>query len=58
MKSAKKVTRTGTFKSKDRDREKEKEKDKGGGGSHTSVEASEGAKIQEQLVSIRDRSTA
>ena len=58
VKSAKKVTRTGTFKSKDRDREKEKEKDKGGGGSHTSAEASEGAKIQEQLVSISDRSTA
>ena len=53
VKSTKKVTRTSTFKSKDRDREKEKEKDKGGGGSHTAAEASEGAKIQEQLMSVR-----
>lgn len=58
VKSAKKVTRTSTFKSKDRDREKEKEKDKGGGGSHIAAEASEGAKIQEQQVSTRHRSTA
>ena len=58
VKSAKKVTRSSTFKSKDRDREKEKEKDKGGGGSHTAAEASEGARIQEQLVSIGHHSTA
>ena len=52
VKSTKKVTRTSTFKSKDRDRDKEKEKDKGGGVSHTAAEASEGAKIQEQLMSV------
>jgi len=52
VKSAKKVTRTATFKSKDKDREKEKEKDKGGGG-HTAVEASEGTRIHEQQVSKR-----
>jgi len=49
VKSAKKVTRTATFKSKDKDREKEKEKEKDkGGGGHTAVEASEGTRIHEQ----------